>query len=192
MVEKKEKTGFRQKQIADAAAELILKYGSEHVTIKRLAMETNLSEAAIYRHFNSKSDIFHFLLKHVESTLLADLDQSNLKDAVKPLGLDELIDRHISHIENSHGVAFQVIAEIISMGDSALNQDTLNTINSYIQSMSQVFRRGKMRNAGTMAIIFFTLIQGLVNLWALGGYAFNLKERFYRVWTVGNKTLLAA
>jgi len=192
MVDKKEKTGFRQKQIAGAAAELILKYGSEHVTIKRLALETKLSEAAIYRHFNSKSDIFHFLLKHVEITLLADLDQSNLTDTVTPLGLDELIDRHLLHIEKSHGVAFQVIAEIISMGDSALNQDTLKTINSYIESMSQVFRRGKMRNAGTMAIIFFTLIQGLVNLWALSGYAFNLREKFYQVWTVSNKALLTA
>jgi len=151
-----------------------------------------LSEAAIYRHFNSKSDIFHFLLKHVEITLLADLDQSNLTDTVTPLGLDELIDRHLLHIEKSHGVAFQVIAEIISMGDSALNQDTLKTINSYIESMSQVFRRGKMRNAGTMAIIFFTLIQGLVNLWALSGYAFNLREKFYQVWTVSNKALLTA
>ena len=78
MVEKRENTGFRQKQIAVAAAELIVKYGSEHVTIKRLALQTNLSEAAIYRHFKSKTEILRFLLRHVESTLLADLDQGCL------------------------------------------------------------------------------------------------------------------
>ena len=192
MVEKRENTGFRQKQIAVAAAELIVKYGSEHVTIKRLALQTNLSEAAIYRHFKSKTEILRFLLRHVESTLLADLDQGCLRDSVTSLGLTELIEHHISTIEKSHGVAFQVIAEIISMGDATLNRETLAIINSYIESLTQLFQRGNVRDADNMALVFFTLIQGLVNLWALSGYAFSLKLKFFQVWATGSNMLLAA
>lgn len=192
MVEKRENTGFRQKQIAVAAAELTVKYGSEHVTIKQLAKQTNLSEAAIYRHFKSKTDIFRFLLKHVESTLLADLNQSYEQSTDMPIGLTELIEHHITAIEKSHGVAFQLFAEIISMGNADLNNATLAIINSYIESLSQIFQRGNVRNAGNKAVIFFTLIQGLVNLWALSGYAFSLKLKFFQVWATDSNMLLAA
>ena len=46
MVILREKTGFRQKQIAAAAAKLIVKLDGEHVTIKNMALEIGLSEAA--------------------------------------------------------------------------------------------------------------------------------------------------
>jgi len=196
MVEKRENTGFRQKQIAVAAAELIVKYGSEHLTIKRLAGHTKLSEAAIYRHFSSKSDIYYFLLKHVETSLLADLRGGDSAGSIRPADIDALIDRHITGIERNFGVEFQVIAEIISMGDVALNRETLRIINGYIASLEETFSqrikskyiRSKVE-AEYLAIAFFTLVQGLVYMWALSGYAFNLKHRFYQVWAVHNKAL---
>lgn len=186
MVVKRENTGFRQNQIAVAAADLIVKYGSEHVTIKRLAVHTGLSEAAIYRHFKSKSDIFHFLLKHVESALMADFNIFDLQDTVSIFNtekLDILIDKHISRIEKNRGTELHVIAEIVSMGDASLNQSTYQVINNYIYNLAQVFRKARMRNCDNRATIFFTLVQGLVYLWALSGYAFNFKHRFYQLWS---------
>jgi AcrR family transcriptional regulator len=191
MVEKRKNTVFRQNQIVVAAAELIVRYGSEHLTIKRLARRTKLSEAAIYRHFSSKKDIFHFLLRHVEITLLTDFKIGNSRNAGGPSAIDSLIERHISSIEKSRGVEFQVIAEIISMGDASLNRETFRIINSYIAGLEDIFHRriklkysnGKLETEG-QALAFFTLLQGLVNMWALSGYAFDLKRRFYQVWSV--------
>ena len=67
---KKERTEIRQQQIVYAARKLIFKYGSEHLTVKRIAAEVGISEAAIYRHFTSKKSILSFLLTHIESILL--------------------------------------------------------------------------------------------------------------------------
>ena len=39
MVRKYESTEVRQRQIVDAARKVIIKYGSEHVTVKRIARE---------------------------------------------------------------------------------------------------------------------------------------------------------
>jgi TetR/AcrR family transcriptional regulator len=191
---KRQNTAFRQKQIAVAAAELIVLYGSEHLTIKKLARHTELSEGAIYRHFGSKIDIFHFMLKHVQVRLLSELNCSYTRDTTSSSDLDSLIDQHISGIEESHGVEFQVIAEIISMGDVSLNQETFRIINSYIARLEMIFRKhvhskysGGKAESEILAFAFFTLLQGLVSLWALSGYAFDLKRKFYQVWTIYKK-----
>jgi len=196
MLGKRENTGFRRKQIAVAAAKLIVRHGSENLTIKSLARHTKLSEAAIYRHFSSKNDIFHFLLKYVETRLLTDLSRSNLRQMAGLSDIDSLIDRHISGIEKGHGLEFQVIAEIISIGDVSLNQRTLGIINRYIAGLEAIFHRkinseysDVMPEAEYLALSFFTLLQGLVNIWALSGYSFDLKERFYRVWQVHRNAL---
>ncbi|MBN1374702.1 MAG: TetR/AcrR family transcriptional regulator [Dehalococcoidia bacterium] len=189
MVEKKENTAFRQKQIAVAAAELITGYGSNHVTIKQLAAHINLSEAAIYRHFKSKSDIFRFLLKHIEITLLTELYMNNLNKKVNSFDLDTAIDRHISSIERNRGMSFHVIAEIISMGDTTLNHDSLEIINNYIACMAQIFRKGNIKDADIAATVFFTIVQGMVNLWILSEYTFNLKRRFNKVWVPLKRSL---
>ena len=68
MVTKRENTEVRQQQIIDAAGSLIFKYGSEHLTVKRIAAEVGISEAAIYRHFKSKKSILSFLLSHIEES----------------------------------------------------------------------------------------------------------------------------
>ncbi|MBI2858460.1 MAG: helix-turn-helix transcriptional regulator, partial [Chloroflexi bacterium] len=44
-------TLVRRTEIIEAAKKIIVKFGSEHVTIKRLASEVGISQGAIYRHF---------------------------------------------------------------------------------------------------------------------------------------------
>ena len=71
----RKETSIRQKEIAAAARKLIVKYGSENVTIKKMALEIGVSEAAIYRHFKSKRDILSFLIKDIGQTLFDDIEQ---------------------------------------------------------------------------------------------------------------------
>jgi len=59
-MQKRKETAVRQKEIISAARKLIVKYGSEHVTVKRMANEIGVSEAAIYRHFKSKTRFSRF------------------------------------------------------------------------------------------------------------------------------------
>ena len=46
----------RQIEIMEAATLRIDKYGIQELTIKNLASDLNLSEAALYRHFKSKNE----------------------------------------------------------------------------------------------------------------------------------------
>jgi AcrR family transcriptional regulator len=192
VAKKRESTEVRQQQIIDAAAILIFKYGSEHLTVKRIATEVGISEAAIYRHFKSKKSILSFLLKHIEEVLLKDISAE--KAGTEPVTLDiieKIIGNHFSAIDLRKGISFQVIAEIISLGDRKLNKQASQSINNYIsrlkELLSDAVRDGAVRNdidLEAAATLLFALIQGLVNIWSLSEGSFKLTERYASIWQI--------
>jgi TetR/AcrR family fatty acid metabolism transcriptional regulator len=61
---KNTKFSDRQIEIIEAATKRIDEHGIQDLTIKTLAADLNLSEAALYRHFKSKNDILLGLLTY--------------------------------------------------------------------------------------------------------------------------------
>ena len=142
-MEKRGNTEVRQQQIIAAAGNLISKYGSEHLTVKRIAAEVGISEAAIYRYFKSKKSILSFLLTHSEETILRDISPANVGN--KPVSLDAIeyiIRKHFSAIGMRKGISFQIIAEVISLGDRKLNKQAYQTIEKYISRLQDLLLKG--------------------------------------------------
>jgi len=77
MAQRRKGTTIRKKQIMHAARKLIMRSGSEHVTIKNIAKEVGISDSAIYRHFNSKMQILSFLADSLTDGLIIDFRISN-------------------------------------------------------------------------------------------------------------------
>jgi len=197
MTQKHRSTVVRQKQIVDAARKVIIKYGSEHVTVRRIAKEVGFSEGAIYRHFKSKRDILSLLADHIEDSLLGDITGEGSAGHTPLETLDLTLRSHLSTIAQRHGVSFQVIAEIISLGDKKLNKKISNTISQYIdrlkQLISEAVKAGELRDDVDLdgsAMLLFGMIQGLVNVWALSGYSFNLEQRYSVVWSVFREAVI--
>jgi AcrR family transcriptional regulator len=190
-------TEVRQKQIIDAAGSLIFKYGSEHLTVRGIAKEVGISEAAIYRHFKSKKSILSFLLMHIEEALLKDLNQEGLADApVTPETIDQIIRNHFSRISMRKGISFQVVAEVISLGDRMLNKQASQMINRSIARLEDLLAAGVKEGAirsdialGASATMLFTMIQGLVNLWSLSNGTLNLIDTYSALWRIYRETI---
>jgi AcrR family transcriptional regulator len=197
MTQKHRSTIVRQKQIVDAARKVIIKYGSEHVTIRRIAKEVGFSEGAVYRHFKSKRDILSLLADHIEDSLLGDIIEGSATGHTPLETLNLTLRSHLSTIAQRHGVSFQVIAEIISLGDKKMNKKIFNTISQYIdrlkELLSEAVNAGELRddiNLDGAATLLFGMIQGLVNIWALSNYSFNLEERYSAVWDVFHEAVI--
>ena len=198
MVQKRESTEVRQQQIVDAAAVLIFKFGSEHLTVKKIAAEVGISEAAIYRHFKSKKSILSFLLTHIEEALLKDISSENI--ANEPVTLDiieKIIRNHFSSIGMRKGISFQVIAEIISLGDKSLNKQASRTINKYIARLKEILtdgvRDGAIRpdiDLEAAATLLFSLIPGLVNIWSLSTATVKLIDTYTSLWHVYREAII--
>ena len=191
MARKYESTKARQRQIIDAARKVIIKYGSEHVTVKRIAKEVGISETAIYRHFKSKRDILSLLVDGIEESLVGDITGAS-REGHTPLEiLDSVLRSHLSAIEQRRGISFQIIAEIISFGDKKLNKQVSNATDNYISCLKGLLAEGvkfgEVRDdidLEAAATVLFGIIQGMVNIWALHSYSFDPQEKYIALWGI--------
>lgn len=189
---KRENTEVRQQQIVEAAQKLIFKYGSEHLTVKRISSEVGISEAAIYRHFKSKKSILSFLLSHIENVLISDISRDGTSNETVTLEtIEKTIQKHFSAIDIRKGIAFQVIAEIVSLGDKSLNRKTSVTISKYVSTLRELLADGvksgyvrKDIDLEAAAMLLFSMIQSLVNIWALNNCNFKLIEKYASLWRI--------
>jgi len=191
MVQKRRSTAIRKQQIIDAARKLIIKKGSEHLTVRAMAKEVQLTEAAIYRHFKSKREILSFLMNHLMDTMLHDLERTATENSPSLDTIDQALRHHLSEIEQRKGMSFQIIAEIISLGDKKLNREVYEKLNAYIDRIRHLLSEGVHGgyvnadiDLGASAMMLFGMTQGLANIWALGGYSFDLAEKYEALWKI--------
>jgi len=188
----------RQQQIIDAVRKLIIKYGSEHLTVRKIATEVGFSEAAIYRHFKSKKEILFFLTEHISQSLIDDIDKAKtLSNGTSLDTIDRILKSHLSAIKQKKGVSFQIIAEIISLGDKKLNKKVSDTIDNYIDRLHRILSDGVVSgmvrediDLKASATLLFGMIQGLVNMWALSNYNFNIQQKYESLWSVFREAVI--
>ena len=72
---KRPKPGERREQILQALAQMLQQPGAERVTTAALAARLGVSEAALYRHFASKAQMFEALIDFIESSVFGLIGQ---------------------------------------------------------------------------------------------------------------------
>ncbi len=190
IVRKRQSTVLRRKQIVETLRKIIIKYGSEHVTVRRLAKEIGVSGGALYRHFKSKKEVLLFLVDEIEENLIGDIEKSYpIKNPLELLG--KVSRDLLSSIEQRKGVSFLVIAEIISLGDKRLNRQISEVLNSFLGHIKQIIlegiKAGEIRediNVEMAATTFFGMLQGLVTIWSLSGFPSTLEMKYESVWNI--------
>ena len=189
MPSKHENTAIRRAQIMEAAGRIIIRRGSEHLTVKGMAHEVGLSEAAVYRHFKRKKDVLLFLTDCVRDRLLSDYDSAALTAGDSLAALQAGLANHVAGIARRGGISFQIIAEIISLGDKELNARAFSVIEQYITRLEGLLAgavsRGQLRpdlDTHASAVAISALLQGMVNTWVLSSYTLDLKQEFTAAW----------
>jgi TetR/AcrR family transcriptional regulator len=72
---KRARPGERREQILQALAAMLEKPGSERITTAALASRLGVSEAALYRHFASKAQMFEALIDFIEQAVFTRMAQ---------------------------------------------------------------------------------------------------------------------
>ncbi len=77
---KRPRPGERRLQILQVLAEMLQNPKGERVTTAALAAKIQVSEAALYRHFASKAQMFEGLISFIEQTVFGLINQINQKE----------------------------------------------------------------------------------------------------------------
>ena len=74
-VRKRPKPGERRIQILQTLAQMLEQPGADRITTAALAAKLSVSEAALYRHFASKAQMFEGLIEFIESSVFSLINQ---------------------------------------------------------------------------------------------------------------------
>ena len=78
---KRPKPGERRIQILQTLATMLEQPGAERITTAALAAKLEVSEAALYRHFASKAQMFEGLIDFIEQSVFSLVNQINEREA---------------------------------------------------------------------------------------------------------------
>jgi len=111
------KTGERKSQILQTLAAMLENPKGERVTTALLAARLDVSEAALYRHFASKAQMFEGLIEFIEQTVftLVNKIQVEEKDALKQV--ESTIATLLGFAQKNPGMTRVLI------GDALVNED---------------------------------------------------------------------
>jgi len=81
---KRPKPGERRVQILQTLASMLEQPSAERVTTAALAARLDVSEAALYRHFASKAQMFEALIEFIEQSVFTLVNQINEREQAAP------------------------------------------------------------------------------------------------------------
>ncbi|MEK6664192.1 MAG: nucleoid occlusion factor SlmA [Pseudomonadota bacterium] len=111
------KPGERKNQILQTLAEMLEKPQQEKITTAALAARLDVSEAALYRHFASKAQMFEGLIEFIEQTLFGLINKITAEETDGRKQLDGIISMLLGFAQKNPGMTRVLI------GDALVNEN---------------------------------------------------------------------
>ncbi|MEZ5653270.1 MAG: nucleoid occlusion factor SlmA [Burkholderiaceae bacterium] len=183
--------GERRVQILQTLAAMLQEPDSDRVTTAALARRLNVSEAALYRHFASKAQMFEGLIDFIERTLFSLINQISAQEADALRQLRTIIGMLLAFAEKNPGMTRVLVGEALVNEDGRL-QNRINEITDRLETaIKQV-----VRNAVTAGRLPQQIDAGaranLILAFVLGRWLRFAKTGFKRRPTEGIEQMVAA
>ena len=102
---KRPKPGERRVQILQMLATMLEQPGAERITTAALSARLDVSEAALYRHFASKAQMFEGLIEFIESSVFTLVNQIVERDAEPRLQVHRMLTVLLQFGEKNPGMS---------------------------------------------------------------------------------------
>jgi TetR/AcrR family transcriptional regulator len=119
---KRPKPGERRVQILQALATMLEQPGAERVTTAALAAKLDVSEAALYRHFASKAQMFEGLIEFVEQTVFGLVNQITERETQPAARLNKIITMLLQFGEKNPGMTRVMVGDALVFENERLHQ----------------------------------------------------------------------
>lgn len=171
----------RQREILEAAVDIIAKQGIQELTIKKLAARIGVSEPAIYRHFENKLSILIAVLANFGRWSESMLDQISRSEIPPEEKLREVFKQHTKRFMEAPAMTGVVFAEENFRNEDSLVEMMLKIMSSTESYLTAILREGiesgvfrsdlPMKH---LALIAMGSLRLLVTKWRFAEYEFDL------------------
>ena len=172
----------RQIQIIETATKRIDKHGIQELTIKNLANDLELSEAALYRHFKSKNEILLGMLSYFVIEMKEKINKIITNETKKPCDiLRDLFNNQLNTFTQNPAIVSVVFSEGIFQFNNELSNKLSEMMDLMQEKISEIVKRGqeeecfnKLLSPGVATTMIMGSMRMVVLKWKLSGNKSNL------------------
>jgi len=179
----------RQRQIVEAAREIIAAGGTEALTVNAIAARVGVSEAALYRHVQGKDEVLLLLVDDIRESLFEEISRATGRDGAALEKLEHLLQLHLSYVESRQGISFVVIAEALQFVERGVGAAVKRLVDDYLEFVEGIVEDGQLRGeihpdveASAAATAFFGMVQAKVMRWLFDAKKHPLTESASALW----------
>jgi len=177
-VRKRPKPGERRVQILQALATMLEQPGAERITTAALAAKLDVSEAALYRHFASKAQMFEGLIEFIESSVFTLINQIMERDADAAQKAARMVTVVLQFGEKNPGMTRVMVGDALVFENDRLQQRMNQFFDRIESSLRQVLRDAAQAqqsatptvDAQVRAALLVSFVQGRLQRHARSGF----------------------
>ena len=173
-VRKRPRPGERRLQILQTLAAMLEQPGAERVTTAGLAAKIGVSEAALYRHFASKAQMFEGLIDFVDQSVMGLIRQVTDREPAGPQQAGRIVALLLQFAEKNPGMSRVMNGEALAFEHDRL-QERINLLFDKIeaqlrQSLKIADTPTPSAEAQVTASVLVAFMQGRLQRYARSGF----------------------
>ncbi len=184
-----EKTGDRKDQILQTLAQMLENPAGEKVTTAALAKRLEVSEAALYRHFRGKAEMFEGLIEFIEQTLFALINKITGEEKSGVRQIEAIIGILLAFAQKNRGMTRVLVGEALVNEDERL-QLRINQLHDRLEAaLKQALRFGVSQreiaqevDISAQANLMMSFVTGRWHQFAKSGFKRDPVELWPKQW----------
>lgn len=178
----------RKAEIIDAALRLADKRGPERLTTEAVAQAVGLTQAAVFRHFPKKQDLWEAVAAHVGRVMEARWAKAQNPDAAPLDQMRALIAAQLRLIQSTPAIPAILFSRELHTKNKGLRSAFYGLLSRLHRTIAEL--AGHARDAGDLrrdldpddtAFLVIALVQGLAVRWSVSGRSFDLAQEGARL-----------
>ena len=174
-VRKRPKTGERRIQILQTLAAMLEQPGAERITTAALAAKLDVSEAALYRHFASKAQMFEGLIEFIEQSVFTLVNQIQEREPDAVVQVRKVLAAVLQFGEKNPGMVRVMVGDALVFENDRL----LARMNQFFDRVESHLRQG-LRAAADAAGSTTPTVDANARASVLTAFAIGRLQRFAR------------
>jgi TetR/AcrR family transcriptional regulator len=139
---KRPKPGERRVQILQALATMLEQPGAERITTAALAAQLEVSEAALYRHFASKAQMFEGLIEFIEQSVFTLVNQIQEREPSGSAQAQRVVAMLVQFAEKNPGMTRVMVGDALVFENERLQQRMNQFFDKIEAALRQCLRAG--------------------------------------------------
>jgi TetR/AcrR family transcriptional regulator len=183
------RTGERKTQILQVLAHMLEKPASEKVTTAGLAAKLDVSEAALYRHFSGKAQMYEGLIEFIEQTLFALINKITSEEKSGTRQVEAIVGVLLGFAQKNPGMTRVLIGDALVHEDGRLQARINQLLDRLEAALKQAIRFGVTQqelaaetDAAACANLILSFVTGRWHQFAKSGFRRDPVELWNRQW----------